>query len=71
MRRALQEEGETLLAIADEVRIDRARSLLAKGDLTIRAISKLLGYSQPSAFHRAFKRRTGMSPLHFRQRDAS
>jgi AraC-like DNA-binding protein len=68
MRRALQEEGETLLAIADEARIDRARSLLAQSDLTIKVISERLGYSQPSAFHRAFKRKTGVSPLSFRRR---
>jgi AraC-like DNA-binding protein len=71
LRRALQAEGETLLVIADEVRIDRARSLLAAGNLSIKAISEQLGYSQPSAFHRAFKRKTGMSPLLFRRQDAS
>ncbi|MFT3926651.1 MAG: AraC family transcriptional regulator ligand-binding domain-containing protein [Myxococcales bacterium] len=71
MRRALQAEGETLIAIADEARIDRARSLLARSELTIKAISDQLGYSQPSAFHRAFKRKTGMSPLQFRRQDAS
>jgi len=71
MRSALQAEGETLLAIADEVRVVRARRLLSEGELAIKAISERLGYSRPSAFHRAFKRKTGLSPSDFRRLSAS
>jgi AraC-like DNA-binding protein len=37
-------------------------------DLSIAEISFLLGFSEPSAFFRAFKRWTGLTPLESRQR---
>jgi len=41
---------------------------LADPRLTLGEVSELLGYTEQSAFSRAFKRWSGVSPLQWRQR---
>jgi len=40
---------------------------LTDASLAVAEIAYLLGFSEPSAFHRAFKRWAGVTPLEFRQ----
>ena len=47
-----------------------AETHLREGKLPIAQIGTLLGYTETSAFSRAFKQWTGMSPLRWQQRDA-
>lgn len=61
LQRRLGEEGTSLHAELDEVRRQQALYFLDAG-VAIAELSWLLGYSDPSAFHRAFKRWTDMSP---------
>jgi AraC-like DNA-binding protein len=61
LRRNLAEEGTTLRVILDDVRRERADELLAQG-LAVKAIASELGFSEPSAFSRAYKRWTGRAP---------
>jgi len=49
-------------------RIERARELLARPDLSVRAISEMLGYPNPYSFSTQFKHVIGLSPLGFRRR---
>jgi AraC-like DNA-binding protein len=67
MQRRLKDEGTSFQAVREELRHTLARRYLADG-LAIAEISFLLGFSEPSAFFRAFKRWTGETPLAHRQR---
>ena len=66
--RRLESEGVTFSALLDELRLDLAQRYLAEPDTSISHIAWLLGYSEVSAFSRAFKRWTGMSPREARIR---
>lgn len=48
-------------------RIDQARDMLASGQ-SVKAIAYTLGFASPSSFCYAFRRATGETPGHFRQR---
>jgi AraC-like DNA-binding protein len=70
LRRRLQEEGTTFQDVLDETRCRIAKRHLQERRLALGEVAFLLGFSEPSAFHRAFKRWTGTTPLAFR-RDAA
>ena len=61
LRRRLESEGQTLRAVVDDVRRERADAMLAAGT-PVKEIAFVLGFSEPSAFSRAYKRWTGTSP---------
>ncbi|WP_371541945.1 AraC family transcriptional regulator [Streptomyces sp. NBC_00554] len=62
LRRRLAAEGTSFQRIRDQLRRDVAIAALAAGSVSIEDISQQLGFSEPSAFHRAFKRWTGSAP---------
>jgi AraC-like DNA-binding protein len=66
LQRRLAEEGSSFHELVRETRSTLAKNYLRKGELAICEIAYLLGFSQPSAFHRAFQRWTGMTPRTFR-----
>jgi len=65
LQRRLAEHGTSLRKLIDEVRHELALRHLA-AELSIAEISWLLGFSQPSAFHRAFRRWTDRTPAQWR-----
>jgi AraC-like DNA-binding protein len=67
LRRRLDEEGTSFRQILSEVRRELAARHLSEGRLAIGEIAFLLGFSEPSAFHRAFKQWTGHAPLTYRE----
>jgi AraC-like DNA-binding protein len=67
LQRRLKDEGTTFNAVREDVRRQLSRRFLEDG-LSIAEISFLLGFSEPSAFFRAFKRWTGHTPLEERRR---
>lgn len=71
LRRRLASENAVFSALLDEARCRRACEELRRSDGTIKATAELLGFSEPSAFHRAFKRWTGGTPAQFLQRPQS
>lgn len=68
LRRRLRAEGQTYSSIKDEVRTGLARRLLDSQVMTISEIAAELGYSEPSAFYRAFSKWSGGSPRGRRER---
>ena len=69
LRRRLEEEGTSFRALLDERRAACAQRYLADG-LSTKEVAFLLGFSDSSAFHRAFKRWTGLSPGPWRAQHA-
>lgn len=70
LQRRLNEHDVTFNALLDSVRSEMARRLLADEAMAIGEVGFLLGFSEVSAFHRAFRRWTGKTPGEFR-RDAA
>ena len=59
MRRRLQEEDTSYQEILDDVRAELASRYLTKEKRGIEEVAFLLGFSDPSAFTKAFRRWTG------------
>ena len=71
LRRRLQEHGARHKLLLDELRRELAIRYLSEERLEIAEVAFLLGFSEASAFHRAFKRWTGRTPSDYREsRDA-
>ncbi|RBJ78997.1 AraC family transcriptional regulator [Pseudomonas sp. MWU12-2534b] len=69
LRRHLREEGSSFQGLKDELRRDIAIFHLGRADLSLQQIAEHLGFSEPSAFHRAFKKWTGLTPGAYRAQD--
>jgi AraC-like DNA-binding protein len=66
LQRALQSDGTSFQALVDQVRRDLAIRHLANPATSTSQVGFLLGFSEPSALHRAFRRWTGKAPSAFR-----
>lgn len=66
LRRRLDHEGAGLSEILGQICFERAREQLAHSPCSIRDLADKLGYSEVSSFHRAFKRRAGVTPGEYR-----
>ncbi|EKF75546.1 AraC family transcriptional regulator [Alcanivorax hongdengensis A-11-3] len=62
--------GEPPLQYLQRVRIEAARKMLERGATNLAKLSEQVGYQDVSSFSRLFKRHTGLSPSHYRQRFA-
>jgi AraC-like DNA-binding protein len=68
LQRQLAALGLSYNQLLDQVRKDAAERHLCDGHLSIGEIAYLLGYSEPAAFNRAFRRWHDETPQAFRQR---
>ena len=68
LQNRLENEGTTYQKVLDQVRKEQAVYLLEEENIPISEITLLLGYSEQSAFNRAFKRWIGVSPGRYRSR---
>jgi len=65
LRRHLQQEATSYQEILDDVRAELARHYLTKEKRGIDEVAFLLGFSDPSAFTKAFRRWTRQTPADF------
>jgi AraC-like DNA-binding protein len=65
LRRRLEAEHKSYKEILDEVRCELARRYLAQEHRRVEEVAFALGFSDGSAFHKAFRRWTGESPTNF------
>jgi two-component system response regulator YesN len=61
------EVGMTFSDYLTHIRMERAKELLARGDLRPGEISALVGYEDPKYFGQIFKRVAGMSPIDYQR----
>ncbi|WP_412058113.1 AraC family transcriptional regulator [Bartonella sp. DGB2] len=66
LRRHLAQEGYTYRLIKNKLRCARAQDLLNQGE-NVANVASALGYEEPSAFYRAFKKWVNDSPDHYRK----
>lgn len=68
LQRRLRDEGTSHQELLDAMRREMAERYLERSDVALCEVAYLLGYSEPAAFHRAFRRWTGTTPTAFRRR---
>ena len=66
VQRKFQKEGTNLTELLEQIRKNLAIAYLSQTDHKLIYIARMLGYSEQSAFQRAFKRWTGHTPQDFR-----
>jgi AraC-like DNA-binding protein len=66
LQRRLTYRGSSYQDVLDSIRREAAGQYLSDRALSISEVGYLLGYSEPAAFHRAFKRWHGSTPQEFR-----
>ena len=67
LQRRLEERGVEFQRLVDDIRHREALRLVGATDTPLVEIGFLLGYSDPKAFRRAFRRWTGVSPADLRR----
>jgi AraC-like DNA-binding protein len=70
LRRRLREQDSSFQELKDNLRRDLAIYHLGRNELAIQDIAEQLGFSEPSAFHRAFKKWTGLTPGAYRSQES-
>jgi AraC-like DNA-binding protein len=66
LHRRLSDEGTSFNDLLDEVRRQFAEQYLGRPRLAISEVAYLVGFNDPSAFFKAFRRWTGVTPSEFR-----
>lgn len=67
LHRRLSENGTTFNTLRESIVINVAKESLSKTSVSITELAQRLGYSDSSAFDRAFKRLVGQRPLEYRK----
>ena len=67
LKSSLEDHGTSFRKELERCRKERAEMLLSKTDLSSASVGARVGMPDPSAFARAFRRWTGMTPTAFRE----
>jgi transcriptional regulator GlxA family with amidase domain len=70
IRRFKKATGESPLNYLQLMRIEKAKTLLETGDVTVEEITQAIGYENSSTFRKLFKSSTGISAREYRERFA-
>jgi AraC-like DNA-binding protein len=65
LQRRLSDEGTKYNDVLAEIRAEFAKRYLARGSLSASEVAYLIGFTEPPAFFKAFKRWTGMTPREY------
>jgi AraC-like DNA-binding protein len=68
LQRRLADDGTSFTKVLERVRKDRGVAWVRSGSLPLAEIAYRLGFSDPAALSRAFKRWTGHAPGAYRER---
>ncbi|TYR32103.1 helix-turn-helix domain-containing protein [Mesorhizobium microcysteis] len=68
-RRFSAATGYTPVEYVQALRVEEAKQMLEREAVTIEEISASVGYEDPTFFRRLFKRRAGVTPAQYRQRN--
>jgi AraC-like DNA-binding protein len=66
-QRKLQAEGVTYRVVTAELKKELATNLLKNSDYKVNTIAEVLGYTEPSAFRKAFKSWTNATPVQLKR----
>lgn len=67
LHRRLAAAGTHFRRLREDMVLKRAKTLLSRTVVPLAEVSFLSGFSEPSSFHRAFRRWTGMTPAEWRE----
>ena len=70
LKRRLSDKGLTFRDFVQQIQQDTSRKLIVESDQSMAEIAFQTGFSEQSAFNRAFKRWTGQSPVDYRRNAA-
>lgn len=63
-----EETGENFIEYLTRIRIERAKELLVKSDISVKEAGIRSGYADPNYFSRIFKKQTDMTPSEYKTR---
>lgn len=63
-----EETGKTFIEYLTDLRMEKAKNLLAHSDLMLYRIAEEVGYEHPAYFTANFKKQTGFKPKEYRRR---
>ena len=63
-----EETGEYFIEYLTKIRIEKAKELLVKPDISIKEAGIRSGYTDPNYFSRIFKKQTDMTPSEYKTR---
>lgn len=62
-----EKTGEGFVEYLTNIRIEKAKILLAETDSSMREICQMIGYTDPNYFSRAFKKNVGVTPTEYKE----
>ena len=67
LQRQLNRHGLKFNDLLNQAKFEHAKQMLSGPEVSIQAVARSLGYSDPAHFTRAFRRWSGLSPTAFRK----